>query len=385
MADIHDERATIGWYRTAIASETLKGLNTRSDLKGLLQSGGYLALVFCTGAASLWSAFTGYWYLTPFLLLLHGTCSTFNINGVHELCHNTVFKSKRLNGFFVRVFGFIGWNDWVWFNASHANHHRYTLHPPRDGEVVLPIVWLSRKGFWQTALWSPTAPYHLVRAAFLKARGCFEDEWTRSIFPEDKPEAIRGLKAWNRFVLIGHSIIVAGSIAVAVITGHWAWLLVPHVVSFSGTYGGWLFYFCNNTQHVGLTDNVPDFRLCCRSMKLPWIVSFLYWHMQYHTEHHMYAAVPCYNLRRLRKHLAHDLPESKGVIGTWQEIAMILDRQKSEPDYQYIHPLPETAQPVLIGNREAEIAAGAVDADPGANCDELNAQAVVDSAVSHPG
>ena len=192
MADIHDERATIGWYRTAIASETLKGLNTRSDLKGLLQSGGYLALVFCTGAASLWSAFTGYWYLTPFLLLLHGTCSTFNINGVHELCHNTVFKSKRLNGFFVRVFGFIGWNDWVWFNASHANHHRYTLHPPRDGEVVLPIVWLSRKGFWQTALWSPSAPYHLVRAAFLKARGCFEDEWTRSIFPEDKPEAIRG-------------------------------------------------------------------------------------------------------------------------------------------------------------------------------------------------
>ncbi len=384
MADIHDERATIGWYRTAIASETLQGLNTRSDLKGLLQSGGYLALVCCTGAVSLWSAFTGYWYLTPFLLLLHGTCSTFNINGVHELCHNTVFKSKRLNGFFVRVFGFIGWNDWEWFNASHANHHRYTLHPPRDGEVVLPIVWLSRKGFWQTALWSPLGPYHVVRAAVLKARGCFEDEWTRSIFPEDKPEAIRRLKAWNRFVLIGHAIIVAGSIAAAVITGRWAWLLVPHVVSFSGTYGGWLFYFCNNTQHVGLTDNIPDFRLCCRSMKLPWIVSFLYWHMQYHTEHHMYAAVPCYNLRKLRKCLAHDLPEFKGVIGTWQEIAMILERQKSEPDYQYIHPLPETAQPVLIGNREAEIAAGAVAADPGANCDELNAQAVVDSAARHP-
>ena len=385
MADIHDEQATIGWYRTPLPGETLQALNARSDLKGLLQTGGYLALVCCTGAASLWSAFAGYWYLTPFLLLLHGTCSTFNINAVHELCHNTVFKSKRLNDFFVRIFGFIGWNDWVWFNASHANHHRYTLHPPRDGEVVLPIVSLSRKEFWKRAFWSPTAPYHLVRATVLKARGRFEDEWSRSIFPEHKPEAIRGLMAWNRFVLTGHSIIAAGSIAAAVLTGFWAWLLVPHVVSFSPTYGGWLFFVCNNTQHVGLTDNVPDFRLCCRSMKLPWIVSFLYWHMQYHTEHHMYAAVPCYNLRKLRNCIAHDLPEFKGVVGTWQETAMILERQEGEPDYQYVHPLPDTAQPALIGNREAEIAAGAVAADPGASCDELNSHAAVDAAVSHPG
>lgn len=64
---------------------------------------------------------------------------------------------------------------------------------------------------------------------------------------------------------------------------------------------------------------------------------------------------------------------------------MILERQKSEPDYQYIHPLPEAAQPALIGNRETEIAAGAVAADPGANCDELNPHDAVDSAVRHPG
>ena len=64
---------------------------------------------------------------------------------------------------------------------------------------------------------------------------------------------------------------------------------------------------------------------------------------------------------------------------------MILERQEGEPDYQYVHPLPDTAQPALIGNREAEIAAGAVAADPGASCDELNSHAAVDAAVSHPG
>lgn len=43
-------------------------------------------------------------------------------------------------------------------------------------------------------------------------------------------------------------------------------------------------------QHAGLSDNVPDFRLCCRTMILNPFFRFLYWHMNYHTEHHMYAA-----------------------------------------------------------------------------------------------
>jgi fatty acid desaturase len=367
---MHDERATIHWYRTPIPREVLQSLHARSDFKGLLQSGGYFGLLCCTGAATLWSAFAGYWYLTPLLLLLHGTCGHFNINAVHELCHNTVFRSKWLNGFFVRLFGFFGWNDWVWFNASHANHHRYTLHPPRDGEVVLPIKWLSRAGFWKS-IWAPLAPYHHFKNTLAKARGKLEGDWTLSLFPEDKPAARQRLMNWNWLVLIGHTLILVGAVAAAVMTKQWAWLLVPHVVSFSTTYGGWLFFLCNNTQHVGLTDKVPDFRLNCRSMKLPWIVSFLYWHMQYHTEHHMYAAVPCYNLRRLHKQIAHDLPEPKGMIGTWKEIGMILERQEAEPDYQYAHPLPDTAHPAEYGDRDAEIAAGAFDADADADCDDL--------------
>jgi fatty acid desaturase len=380
MPDPHDEKATIGWYRTPLPRETKLELCKRSDLKGFLQTGAYLGLWCCTGAATLWSAFSGNWILTPLLLFLHGTVGVFNINGVHELCHYTVFKSRWLNSLFVRILGFIGWNDWVWFNASHANHHRYTLHPPRDGEVVLPIV-LSPKTFLKTAFWSPLAPYHTFKGTLAKARGKFTDAWTLALFPEDKPEARRHLMNWNRAVLSGHSLIVAASIAASIVTRQWAWLLVPHVVSFSTTYGGWLFFFCNNTQHIGLTDKVPDFRVSCRSMKLPWIASFLYWRMEYHAEHHMYAAVPCYNLRKLQKLVAHDLPAPKGLIGTWQEIAMILKRQASDPDYQYVHPFPETAAPPVMGTRKDADAAGAAPADPDAACDELNTEAPAETAA----
>ena len=38
------------------------------------------------------------------------------------------------------------------------------------------------------------------------------------------------------------------------------------------------------------------------------VVRFLYWHMNYHIEHHMYAAVPCYRLGRLHRAIRHELP-----------------------------------------------------------------------------
>ena len=372
MANTENEGASIHWYRSPLTRETLMALNARSDFKGLMQSGGYLALLCCSAAATLWSAFAGYWYLTPLLLLLHGTFGTFLINAVHELCHNSVFKRKGLNGLFIRIFGFLGWIDWVHFNASHANHHRYTLHPPRDGEVVLPILWLTRENFWKNAICNWRGPQQAFKGALRKARGQWDDAWSLKLFPKDKPKASEGLIRWNRSLVLGHSIIMLASVAAALVTLQWGWLLLPCLVSFSNTYGGWLFFFCNNTQHVGLTDKVPDFRLCCRSMKLPGFVSFLYWNMEYHTEHHMYAAVPCYNLRKLQKIIAHDLPEAKGVVGTWKEIAMILERQKREPNFQYIHPLPDTAHPAELGIREEEIAAGAAETDANADCGILD-------------
>ncbi|MDA0323721.1 MAG: fatty acid desaturase [Verrucomicrobia bacterium] len=383
MTDPHDERATIGWYRTELPRDVKLELCKRSDLQGFLQAGGYLALWCCTGAITLWCAFTGRWLAVPFFLLLHGTVGSFNINGVHELCHYTVFKTKRLNDLFCRLIGFFGWNDWVWFNASHANHHRYTLHPPRDGEVVLPAAYagVTRKNFWKYSLWNPKAPYDQYKGTLDKARGKLEGDWTLALFPESKPDLRRRLVNWNRAVITGHSILLLGSIVTAIASRQWTWLLVPYVVSHSSTYGGWLLFLCNNTQHIGLTDKVPDFRVSCRSVKLPWIASFLYWRMEYHIEHHMYAAVPCYNLPKLQKLVAHDLPERKGLFAAWKEINVILKRQKENPGYQFVDALPDTAHPPVMGNREHEVAAGAVPADPDASCDEFNAESPSEVAV----
>ena len=61
-------------------------------------------------------------------------------------------------------------------------------------------------------------------------------------------------------------------------------------------------------MHCGLRDNIADFRKCVRSIRIDPLSSFLYWRMNWHMEHHMYAGVPCYNLRKLSRAIAADCP-----------------------------------------------------------------------------
>ena len=87
---------------------------------------------------------------------------------------------------------------------------------------------------------------------------------------------------------------------------------------------------------------MPDFRLCARTIYLSPIVQFLYWHMNYQIEHHIYAAVPCYRLGRLHRRIRHEMPWCpRGLRETWRHIAEIQARQKLDPTYQYVAELPD--------------------------------------------
>lgn len=63
--------------------------------------------------------------------------------------------------------------------------------------------------------------------------------------------------------------------------------------------------------------------------------------MSWHTEHHMYAAVPCYNLHRLADAIAADMPAPRSLIAAWKEMRDTYHRQKKDPKYQFDTPLPQ--------------------------------------------
>lgn len=320
----------IDWYRSPVSKEDFKKLHRKSDLLGALQTGGYLGVYLTTltlaiVSSELWPAWT-----TFSLVFLHGTIAAFMINAVHELGHGTVFTKRWQNRFFCKVFAFLGIINDETFQESHIRHHRYTLHPPDDLEVVLPIKLMVRH-FLLSAFINFKDLYYTPKWVMQKALGKFEGEWEETLFPESDPKKRKAPVQWARVLLFGHGLILAGGL----LSGYW---IVPLLVTGSRFYGGWLFFLCNNTQHIGLRDFVPDFRLCCRTFTLNPVFQFLYWHMNFHTEHHMYAAVPCYRLPQLHRLIRHDLPPTRhGLIAVWKEIATIQYRQDKDPGY--VHPI----------------------------------------------
>jgi fatty acid desaturase len=327
----------INWYRTPIDRETLAALNQRSDAKGFAQTLGHLGIIACTGAFAWYAAYNLAWPFLILALFLHGTVYAFLLNGFHELCHGTVFKTKGLNTFFLNVFSFMGGYNPVMFWTSHQEHHKYTLHPPDDMEVVLPVM-ITLESFLKYSFVNPWGVRDRFKGLIRLSQGRLEGEWENALFPASEPQKRARLIAWARILLFGH----LGLAVVSIALGLW---MIPVLITLAPFYASCLLFLCNNTQHVGLQDNAPDFRLCTRTFILNPVVRFLYWHMNFHIEHHMYAAVPCYNLGKLHDAIKHDLPKSPvGIVGVWREIIPILQRQKVEPAYEFVPELPASTR-----------------------------------------
>jgi len=327
------KNVAISWYRTKLPSDVVKSLHKKSDMKGGLQTFGFLAILLGFGGLAWYGFNHRAWWITACFVFCYGLVGAFSINAVHELGHGTVFKTRWLNTMFCHIFAFLGWINHEMFQSSHIRHHRYTLHPPDDLEVVLPVklvLWhVLKVGFI-----NPLAFVYSLKETCRIACGKFRGEWEMTLYPPSNPDSRKAPVRWARCLLVGHALIIVTSLA----TGQW---IVPFLTCGSQVFGSGLFFLCNNTQHVGLADNVDDFRLCCRTFTLNPVVRFLYWQMNYHIEHHMFAAVPCYHLDRLHKLIRHDLPPTPdGIIEVWREIDSILKQQIKDSSYQYRAPLP---------------------------------------------
>ena len=160
----------ISWYRSPLEPADLARLNQRSDWKGLLQTLGFLAMLIGSGGIAWYAAGKAHILIVLALIYLHVALYAFLVNGFHELCHKTVFKTQALNALFRNIYSFLGWYNHVSFWASHQAHHRYTLHPPDDLEVVLPVKLTLRSYLeiclYQSARVRPAA--EIRRAAMLR-------------------------------------------------------------------------------------------------------------------------------------------------------------------------------------------------------------------------
>jgi len=332
----------INWYRTPIDRERMAELTRRSDLPGLLHCLGLLLVYAATLTASLYFFLHQMWALMIVACYVHSMFHGFlgMEATVHELSHGTAFKTKWLNEFFYRLFSFLSWNNPIHFRYSHMGHHQLTVHHGLDFEVILePSPFAFWDYFsWVTFDWKKFRMIMFPNIAHFFGKADKDVFFWNPLFEKGDPHR-KQMVRWARFMVIGHLVLLALFIYFKL------WVLI-YVVTFGYFFADFLARGCGMQQHVGLTPDVPDWRLSCHTMKFGRVMAFFYWNMNYHIEHHMFAAVPFHRLRQLHKEVAHDMPEP--VHGYFRGVLRVLEIQKKQrenPGYCVVPKFPETAAP----------------------------------------
>ena len=343
----------IKWYRSPIEKEALWELMERSDRKAFMQVFGQLGLSTLLGAIAVYFFIEQQWALFGVFFWIFANTKGFIGSGNHELGHGTVFRTPALNRFFLRVTSTLTFWNYNEYRMSHTYHHRYTLFSDGDRELCMPKnPTLHPLMLLEMFTFNVRGMARVVRSTLRMATGRFDmnvlcsiggqgtTAWTQAL-SEVHPETYRAAVRWARFLLFFHGAVMVLSIVFQI---WWPAIMLTGSIWTAQ----WYRYFVGQTQHAGLRENVPDFRIATRSIRVDPFTSFLYWHMDYHIEHHMFAGVPCYNLKRLRREIAPDLPVRPSVRGAWRGMRYAWTRQQTDPSFALDVPLPATANPPAL-------------------------------------
>jgi len=334
--------APIDWYRIPIDRETLRTFTEKSDLKGWLQAGSFLLVYLVTGGFAL-VFFLKEWWI-PMVLVCYAHAMFQQMIGmsaaVHELSHGTPFKTKGVNELFYHVFCFLTWNNPVHFRASHTNHHLYTVYRGRDKEVVkTPVRDLLNLGnlvSWLTFdyAWFWTLVKTTVQHAFGNGDADFF-QWDPLFSREDPRRA--AMVRWARIMLFGSVVLIAAFVYFKL------WVLI-FLVNFGGFFVTILGRLTLAVQHQGLAEDTPDWRLVAHTVHFSPVSRYLYWNMNFHIEHHMYAAVPFHRLPAFHEAIKKDLPDTPPSWAAGLRMVLSIRKaQEKDPGYTYVPKFPSGA------------------------------------------
>ncbi|GGD35885.1 fatty acid desaturase [Aureimonas glaciei] len=301
--------------RDMISPARLKVLSVKSDARGFMQVGGHLGALMVTGVAL---ALTwGTWWAVP-AFVAHGILINFLYAGQHELSHWTVFRTKKINEVFGRLFGFVLIYPRDFDQIQHFAHHRFTQDWDNDGELGRPRYTLSSYLLW---VFGPTYWYTRVRRIIRFSLGIVSEHY----IPDDrKPQVIREAR-WH---LAGYVAIAAISLA----TGSWLavqlWLLPMLALKP-------VHQLQNTIEHLGL-PHVDAITQNTRSTRTNAVMRWLCWNMQYHTAHHAFPGVPCYTLPTLHQEIFVEKdrkPPSMTYLGFQWAVVKAFWNGRTEADY----------------------------------------------------
>ncbi len=270
MSEGFDHRSLVA----SLGAEERKALLEQSNAPALNRAALHLAgLVVCT----TWIAvgWPGWWVA----LVPQGILLVFLFTAMHECTHRTAFRSDWMNVTLCWGAGFLILVPPNWFRYFHLAHHRFTHDPEHDPELATA----KPKTFGAYGLYLSGGPVWraLVRAMVTNAAGRKTDAFV--------PEKGKGKVRREALIMLVLYAALAGiSLWLGTALLFWVWL-VPLLL------GQPFLRLFLLAEHAGC-PHAASMLENTRTTFTTRLVRLISWNMPYHTEHHVYPAVPFHKL-----------------------------------------------------------------------------------------
>ncbi len=265
--------------QTTAISDSLKELTVRSTEKGIIRFIDHVLLIGVSGYC--WGT---HWENNLVValpaLVIYGFSLAAMFAPLHECSHRTAFASKRLNDAIGWWAGLLSFYNITYFRHYHKWHHLYTLDPERDPEMSDPalntrgdyLLYISGLPWWQDKL----------KTHLQVALGKLEQ------YPFIPVGARSAVVRSTRLQLAVYAIAILISVVAQEPWFILYWLL-PLCV------GQPILRFILLAEHTGCSGVRNAFSNTRTTLTL-WPLQFLMWNMSFHAEHHLYPAIPFYQL-----------------------------------------------------------------------------------------
>ena len=263
-----------------IDKKELKPYLKRNNSSAVIHLFFHLSLIIFTGLLLFFTLGTVFQYL---VIVIHGIFIAFLYAGMHECIHKTAFKNRFLNEFVGHFIGFILLRSFLNGRYRHVAHHTYTQHPKKDPDIVsFPNGYLNYlKHITSLTIW-----IRLLDNIFRHTLGILNHQEKEYIPSSEIPYLIRE----SRLMMIGYIVIAAISLFFSsyFILIYW---IIPRLI------GEPFLRLIRMVEHTGKEETANMIKNT-RTSHASNFLKFIYWNMPFHVEHHLYANVPFYRLKK---------------------------------------------------------------------------------------
>ncbi|WP_124976882.1 fatty acid desaturase family protein [Aphanothece sacrum] len=272
------------------SSEGLTELNQPSNLKGILQLLGHLAVM--VGSGYIWLNQDNLGLKIPALIIYGFTLATM-FAALHECVHRTAFANNRLNDIVAWFAGLLSFYNSTFYRRYHKWHHRYTRIRDKDPELTDLTPTNLGEYLWVIS----GIPWWIgkVQTHYLCATGQMED------LPYIQETARGEIQRSVQLQLLTY----LGAIIVSIYYQQ-PWFVLFWLLPLA--MGQPLLRFILLAEHTACTFDANPFANTRTTLTaIP--LRFLMWNMPFHAEHHFCPSIPFHALgkahQKLQPHLCY--------------------------------------------------------------------------------